>query len=78
MFDRASGLLLPIASLPRGGADDFLRFLELAGQRWWQVLPVHPPGYGGSPYAALSAFAGDEAIFAQSAQNAIFRCIPKR
>ena len=66
MFDRASGLLMHVTSLPGRGigadADDFLRFLEAAGQSWWQMLPVGPPGYGGSPYAALSAFAGDEAL----------------
>ncbi|MHC4938124.1 MAG: 4-alpha-glucanotransferase [Planctomycetota bacterium] len=66
MFDRAGGLLLHLTSLPGGGigpaAGDFLRFLEAAGQRWWQMLPVGPPGYGGSPYAALSAFAGNEAL----------------
>jgi len=65
MFERASGLLLHVTSLPGGrigaAADAFIAFLEAAGQRWWQMLPVGPPGYGGSPYAALSAFAGDEA-----------------
>lgn len=25
---------------------------------WWQMLPVNPPGPGGSPYSARSAFAG--------------------
>lgn len=62
---RASGLLLPISSLPDGGlgrdAFRFVDFLAEAKQRWWQVLPVGPPGCGGSPYAALSAFAGNEA-----------------
>lgn len=64
--DRASGLLLHPTSLPGpfGSGDlgpetrDFLRFLERAGQRWWQMLPVGPVGYGNSPYSALSAFAG--------------------
>jgi 4-alpha-glucanotransferase len=36
----------------------FARFLARAGQRWWQMLPVGPPGFGDSPYSALSAFAG--------------------
>ena len=66
MFERSSGLLLHLTSLPGGrlgpAADDFLRFLEAAGQRWWQVLPVGPAGYAGSPYAAHSAMAGDESL----------------
>ena len=64
-FDRASGLLLHISSLPSFGgigdlgpaAYDFANFLESAGQRIWQVLPLSPVGYGNSPYAALSAMA---------------------
>ena len=64
-FDRASGLLLHISSLPsEGGIGDlgpaayaFADFLEAAGQRIWQVLPLSPVGYGNSPYAALSAMA---------------------
>ena len=64
-FDRSSGLLLHITSLPsRGGigdlgpaAYDFANFLESAGQRIWQMLPLNPVGYGNSPYAALSAMA---------------------
>jgi 4-alpha-glucanotransferase len=66
-FDRASGILLHISSLPsRGGigdlgpaAYDFANFLESAGQRIWQVLPLNPVGYGNSPYSALSAMAGN-------------------
>jgi 4-alpha-glucanotransferase len=66
-FDRASGLLLHITSLPSNGgigdlgpaAYDFANFLEAAKQRLWQVLPLSPTGYGNSPYAALSAFAGN-------------------
>ncbi len=64
-FDRASGLLLHISSLPSYGgigdlgpaAYDFANFLHAAGQRIWQVLPLSPVGYGNSPYAALSAMA---------------------
>jgi len=66
-FDRASGLLLHITSLPsQGGIGDlgpaayaFADFLEAGKQRLWQVLPIGPTGYGNSPYAALSAFAGN-------------------
>ena len=66
-FDRASGLLLHITSLPSyGGIGDlgpaayaFADFLEAGKQRLWQVLPLGPTGFGNSPYAALSAFAGN-------------------
>jgi len=63
---RAAGLLLHPTSLPgRHGSGDlgpeacrFVDFLAAAGQRWWQMLPVGPPGPGNSPYSTLSAFAG--------------------
>jgi 4-alpha-glucanotransferase len=66
-FERASGLLLHITSLPSYGgigdmgpaAYEFADFLAAAKQRLWQVLPLSPVGYGNSPYAALSAFAGN-------------------
>ncbi|MGA7523447.1 MAG: 4-alpha-glucanotransferase [Acidobacteriaceae bacterium] len=66
-FERASGLLLHITSLPSaGGIGDlgpaawaFADFLAAAKQRVWQVLPLCPTGYGNSPYASLSAFAGN-------------------
>src|SRR5689334_18162290 len=67
---RSSGVLLHISSLPgpHGNGDlgvearSFADFLARAGQRWWQMLPVGPVGYGDSPYAALSAFAGNPAF----------------
>jgi len=66
VFERASGLLLHVTSLPGGRLGDeafrFVDFCEKAGQRWWQVLPVGPPGPGRSPYTALSAFAGHEKL----------------
>jgi 4-alpha-glucanotransferase len=66
-LERSSGLLLHISSLPSyGGIGDFgpaayafADFLAEAKQRLWQVLPLNPTGYGNSPYAALSAFAGN-------------------
>ena len=66
-FDRASGVLLHITSLPSNGgigdlgqaAYDFADFLATGKQKYWQVLPLSPTGYGNSPYAALSAFAGN-------------------
>jgi 4-alpha-glucanotransferase len=66
-FDRrSSGLLLHPTSLPAAfGSGDigpeahqFVDFLAAAGMRWWQMLPVGPPGDGNSPYSAQSAFAG--------------------
>ncbi|MFI5401558.1 MAG: 4-alpha-glucanotransferase [Planctomycetota bacterium] len=66
VFPRSAGLLLHVTSLPGGrlgpAAYRFVDFLAAAGQKWWQVLPLGPPGAGGSPYAALSAFAGDERL----------------
>ncbi|PKL58728.1 MAG: 4-alpha-glucanotransferase, partial [Methanomicrobiales archaeon HGW-Methanomicrobiales-4] len=64
MKTRGSGVLLHITSLPsRFGigdlgpsAYDFVQFLSDAGQRYWQILPIHPtdPDYDNSPYHALS------------------------
>lgn len=34
-------------------------FLEGAGQGLWQILPLGPTGYGDSPYASFSTFAGN-------------------
>ncbi|MBI4423177.1 MAG: 4-alpha-glucanotransferase [Elusimicrobia bacterium] len=64
--DRSAGVLLHPTSLPGPygvgdlgpQAHDFLDFLAEAGQSWWQMLPVVPPGAGNSPYNSLSAFAG--------------------
>ncbi len=66
-FERSSGILLHPTSLPsRFGIGDlgpaaykFVDFLERAGQSLWQVLPLGPTGYGDSPYACYSAFAGN-------------------
>jgi 4-alpha-glucanotransferase len=64
---RASGVLLHPTSLPgRHGIGDlgreahsFVGFLAASGQRWWQMLPVGPTGYGNSPYQSHSSFAGN-------------------
>lgn len=69
-FSRRAGVLLHPTQLPgaygRGDlgleARAFVDQLASAGVRTWQVLPLGPPGYGGSPYAARSAFAGDAAL----------------
>src|SRR5207253_5440912 len=67
LSERASGVLLHPTSLPGAygcgdlglEAHEFAAWLRGAGQRWWQMLPVGPIGYGNSPYSAHSAFAGD-------------------
>ena len=64
---RSAGILLHISSLPSEygigtlgkAAFDFVDFLKRAGQKFWQVLPVTPTGYGDSPYQSSSAFAGN-------------------
>src|SRR5215211_3209425 len=64
---RLSGVLLHPTSLPGPyGMGDlgpeaykFVDFLVAAGQSLWQVLPLGPTGYGDSPYACYSAFAGN-------------------
>ena len=70
---RRSGLLLHPTSLSNtqgygdlgSSAHAFLDFLVAAGQSYWQMLPLGPPGPGGSPYAARSAFAGNPALIAE-------------
>jgi 4-alpha-glucanotransferase len=75
-FDRRScGLLLHPTSLPGAfGSGDigpeahkFVDFIAAAGQRWWQMLPVGPPGDGNSPYSAQSAFAGSALLISLDA-----------
>lgn len=64
---RASGILMHVTSLPGPNgigamgkpAHRFVDFLEQAGQKYWQVLPLSPTGYGDSPYQSFSAFAGN-------------------
>ena len=58
MQARASGILLPVFSLPGpygigtlgAPARSFIDFLAQAGQKFWQILPLVPPGGGDSPY----------------------------
>ena len=64
---RQSGILMHITSLPGSygvgtlgkEAYRFADFLHKAGQKYWQVLPLTPTGYGDSPYQSCSAFAGN-------------------
>lgn len=74
-FPRASGILLHPTSLPgRFGIGDlgpeahsFVDFLNKSGQRYWQILPLGPTGYGDSPYQSFSAFAGNTLLISPEA-----------
>ena len=65
--NRSAGVLMHLTSLPGPGpigamgkqAYDFIDFLEAAGQKIWQILPLTPPARGNSPYSPLGAFAGN-------------------
>lgn len=67
MYDRKSGILMHISSLPSDygigdfgkSAYNFIDFLNKSGQKLWQILPLGPTGYGNSPYQCYSAFAGN-------------------
>ena len=64
---RASGILLPVFSLPSEygigcfskEAYEFVDMLKKAGQSYWQILPLGPTGYGDSPYQSFSTYAGN-------------------
>jgi len=64
---KGSGILLHPTSLPSkyGIGDlgkeayDFIDFLHSARQKYWQILPLNPVGYGESPYQPFSAFAAN-------------------
>lgn len=64
---RSSGILMHITSLPSPygigtlGRDayEFVGFLRAAKQKYWQILPLNPTGFGNSPYQSFSAFAGN-------------------
>ncbi len=67
MLERGAGILMPVSSLPSPygigsfgkAAYEFIDTLVRAKQKYWQVLPMGPTGYGDSPYAPYSAFAGN-------------------
>lgn len=66
---RSSGLLLHISSLPGGcigdlgpAARQFADICAASGQTYWQLLPICPTGFGYSPYASPSSFAGNPAL----------------
>lgn len=64
---RKCGILMPVASLPGNygigtfgkEAYAFVDSLVLAGQTYWQILPLGPTGYGDSPYQSFSTFSGN-------------------
>ena len=67
LMNRSSGVLMPLSSLPSPygigtmgkSAYEFVDFLKASGQRYWQLLPLVPPGAGNSPYSSFSTFAGN-------------------
>ena len=64
---RSAGILMPITALPSPygigtlgkEAYDFVDFLKISGQKYWQLLPVGPTSYGDSPYQSFSTYAGN-------------------
>lgn len=66
-YERKAGILLHPTSLPSpygigdlgGSAYTFVDFLQEAGQKIWQMLPLNPVGVGFSPYQSPAAFAGN-------------------
>lgn len=66
-FTRRSGVLAHPTSFPRSAgigtigkeAFAFLDWMRRAEQTLWQILPLGPTGYGDSPYASFSTFAGN-------------------
>ncbi|HEV2106881.1 MAG TPA: 4-alpha-glucanotransferase [Thermomicrobiales bacterium] len=73
-LDRASGVLAHPTSFPGPhgigdlgpGAFRFVDWLALGAQRLWQLMPLGPTGYGDSPYASPSAFAGNPLLISLS------------
>jgi 4-alpha-glucanotransferase len=72
---RSSGILLHPTSFPSqyGLGDlgqrayEFIDFLAEAKQSVWQVLPLGPTGYGDSPYASFSSYAGNPLLISLEA-----------
>ena len=76
--NRSSGVLMHITSLPSEygigtlGEESykFVDWLEKAGMKVWQVLPLVPTNYGDSPYQSVSSTALNYYLFSN-----IFRLI---
>lgn len=66
-MSRVSGILMAVSSLPSKygigcfskSAYEFIDQLKQSGQKYWQILPLGPTGYGDSPYQSFSTFAGN-------------------
>jgi 4-alpha-glucanotransferase len=79
-FPRSAGILLHPTSLPGqygigelgSQALRFAAYLQEAGIKIWQVLPLNPTGYGDSPYQSLSAFAGNPLLI--GLENLVAEC----
>ena len=62
-MERSAGILMPISSLPSPygigtlgrEAYRFVDFLQAAGCKVWQVLPLQPTSFGNSPYQTCAA-----------------------
>ncbi|NGM16863.1 4-alpha-glucanotransferase [Eggerthellaceae bacterium zg-893] len=77
-LERGTGVICHVTSLPNPGADGenvafgtlgaparrFVDALVAQGVRYWQILPLNPTDEFGSPYAGLSAFAGNTRLLA--------------
>ncbi|MFV0291040.1 MAG: 4-alpha-glucanotransferase [Mangrovibacterium sp.] len=69
-IERSSGVLMHISSLPNQygigtlgqEAYEFVDFLSESKQRFWQILPIGPTGFGNSPYQSYSIFAGNSLL----------------
>ncbi|MGI6524133.1 MAG: 4-alpha-glucanotransferase [Bdellovibrionota bacterium] len=65
-LSRSAGILLHVASLPGSmgigdlgaGAYRFVDWLQKAGQKWWQILPIGPLTEENQPYSSQSSWAG--------------------
>ena len=65
--ERKSGVLMHVTSLPSpyvigtmgDEALEFIDFLVLSGQSYWQILPLGATGFGDSPYQSFSSRAGN-------------------
>ncbi|MGN1164733.1 MAG: 4-alpha-glucanotransferase [Candidatus Ornithospirochaeta sp.] len=72
---RKTGVLMHITSLPSQYGvgdlgDEAYKFVDSISENsisLWQILPTGPTGFGDSPYAARSAFAGNELFISPKA-----------
>ena len=77
---RRCGVLIHPTSFPSPfGIGDFgqeareiLTMLANAKVSLWQILPLGPTGYGDSPYAARSTFAGNELLIDLRSLDSMF------